>query len=239
MNLIESVKKMDGGDNAQASVNQRMVITSANNLILFLSDLIERMEEKSDDGNASDENCNNGNNSKKMGGLKKSAGNLKDQLQQMIDKLKRGQENNNMSREMSETLMQHEMMQKMLRDLINGGGIGSDAKKQLQQVDQLLEQNRKEIMNKMINPNMINRHNMIMSKLLEAENSENERDLDNKRESNTADDQFYSNPAKYFEDTRNKNTTIENLQKSQLKLTNFYRDKQRKYLEKSFSNGSE
>ena len=78
-----------------------------------------------------------------------------------------------------------------------------------------------------------------MTKLLEAENSENERDLDNKRESNTAEEKFYSNPAKFFEERERKNQTIENLNRNTLKLTGYYREKQRLYLEKSIPNDTQ
>jgi len=137
-----------------------------------------------------------------------------------------------MNKDLSESLMQHELMQKMLRDIMNSGGIGNEAKKQLQQIDQLIDENRKEIMNKNIQQNLVIRNNAILEKLLEAEKSENERDLDNKRESNTADEKFYSNPAKFFKKGENKKTTLENLQHNNLKLTIFYLDKQRNYTEK-------
>jgi len=233
INLNESVKKLEDNNLPQSGVNQRLVITAANNLILFLSDLVQKMEDQGMEGAGADSDCENGQSVKKMGGLKKSGGSIRDQLQNMIDQMKKGQ-GKNMSREMSEALMQHEMMQKLLRELINSGGLGNEGKRALQEMDKLLEQNRKEIINKQISQQMITRHNQIMTKLLEAENSENERDLDKKRESETADEKFYSNPAKFFEGKEIKNTTLENLQRNPLRLTNFYQNKQRIYLEKAF-----
>jgi hypothetical protein len=238
MNLMESVKKLEDNSISQANINQRLVITAANNMILFLSDLVQNMEKQPENGEEGSEDCNNAKPGKKMGSLKKSAGDLKNQLQDIIDKLKNGP-GKNLSKEMSESLMQHEMMQKMLRDMINSGGLGNEGRKQLQQIDQLLDQNRKDISNKLFNRNLLERNNEIMSKLLEAEKSETERDFENKRESNTADDKFYSNPAKFFKDREIKNTTLENWQLNSIKLTNYYKEKQRNFLERSKMNGSE
>ena len=137
-----------------------------------------------------------------------------------------------MSREMSESLMMHEMMQQMLREMMNSGTMGESARKQLQDIDRLLEQNRRDLMNKNVNPAMVRRQNEIMTRLLEAERSEMERDQDNKRESNTADEQFYSNPAQFFDYEPERNITIENLQRNSLKLNNFYQNKFKNYVEK-------
>jgi len=233
LNMKDAIKKLEESNIPQTIINQRMVITATNNLMLFLGDVVQQMENQGKEGGESE--CENGQGGKKMGGLKKSGGSIKDQLQKMIDQMKNGQ-GKNMSREMSEALMQHEMMQKMLRDLINSGSLGNDAKRGLQEIDRMLEQNRKEILNKNMNQQMIIRHNQIMTKLLESENSENERDFENKRESETADDMFYSNPAQFFEKNDVKKNTLENLKINPIKLTNFYLQKQRSYLERSLSN---
>ncbi len=69
---------------------------------------------------------------------------------------------------MGEILIMHEMMQQMLREIMNSGGVGSEARKALQQIDDILEQNRRQLMNKNVNSQMINRHNLITTRLLEA-----------------------------------------------------------------------
>jgi hypothetical protein len=66
-------------------------------------------------------------------------------------------------------------------------------------------------------------------RLLEAEKSEREREFENKRESKSADE-FYSNPAKLFDNNRNQNISIEYLNKNSHKLTNFYTKKYKEYL---------
>jgi hypothetical protein len=121
------------------------------------------------------------------------------------------------------------MMQQLLRDIMNNGSVGSGTREQLKQIDQLLEQNRREIMNKNINTQTIARQNLITTRLLEAEKAELEREFENKRESQSADE-FYSNPMKYFEYNIIENYTLEFLNKRSHKLNNFYNSKYKQYL---------
>ena len=164
-----------------------------------------------------------------MGILKQASENIKQQLQQMIEQMKNGQNSQNMGKEMGQSLMQHEMMQQMLRDLMNKDGVGSDARKILQEIDNMLEQNRKELISKSINAQTIMRQNMITTRLLDAEKAEMEREYDDKRESKSADE-FYSNPLKFFEYKENDNFTIEYLNRNSHKLSNFYNNKYKQYL---------
>jgi hypothetical protein len=84
-------------------------------------------------------------------------------------------------------------------------------------------------MNKKINAQTIARQNLITTRLLEAETAEQEREFEEKRESETADD-FYSNPVKFFEYKEKENFTIEYLNKNAYKLNNFYTNKYKQYL---------
>jgi hypothetical protein len=230
INLNRSSELMNEGLNSQALTNQQLVITATNNLALMLSEVLQQMEDMMNNPQDGEGDAQGGQGGKQMGMMKEQSENLRQQLQQMIDQMKNG--NQPMSREMSESLMMHEMMQQMLREMMNSGTMGESARKQLQDIDRLLEQNRRDLMNKNVNPAMVRRQNEIMTRLLEAERSEMERDQDNKRESNTADEQFYSNPAQFFDFEPEKNITIENLQRNNLKLNNFYQNKFKNYVEK-------
>lgn len=237
-NLVRAVELMGEGLFSQASANQQLVITAANNLALFLSDALQNMEDQMANSQPGDDSKPQGGQPGGTGSLQKQSENLRNQLQQMIEEMKSGK-GGKMSRQMGESLMMHEMMQQMLRDLMNNGSMGGDARKQLQMADQLLEENRRDIMNKRIQPNLVKRQNEIMTRLLEAEKSEMERDKDNKRESNTADDQFYSNPARFFEKNLPKNISIENFQRNSLKMNVFFQDKYKNYVEKFNSHATE
>ncbi len=230
INLDKSASEMEEGLFPNAKLSQLFTITSINNLALMLNEALENLEDQMASAMPGDQqNENQGRNGKPgMNMLKKASEGLKQQLQRMIEQMKSGN-NGQMSKQLGEALMQHEMMQQMLRDLMDNGQVGSGAKKQLQQIDQLLEQNRKELMNKNVSAQTIARQNLITTRLLEAEKAETEREFEEKRESETADD-FYSNPIKFFEYKENENFSIEYLNKNAHKLNNFYNNKYKQYL---------
>jgi hypothetical protein len=229
INLKKAGEEMQEALFPNARVSQQFVVTSLNNLALMLDEALENLEEQMANAQPGDQECENpGNGEPGMNSLKQASENIKQQLQKMIEQMKNSNQQN-MSQQMGQSLMQHEMMQQMLREMMNNGSVGSDAKKQLQQIDEMLEQNRRELMNKSINTQTILRQNQITTRLLEAEKAELEREFDDKRESQTADE-FYSNPVRFFEYKGKENKSIEYLNKNSHKLHNFYIGKYKQYL---------
>ncbi len=230
MNIKKATEEMQEGLFPNARVSQQFAITSLNNLALMLNEALENLEEQMANAQPGDQECEKPGSGKKpgMSSLQQQSESIKQQLQQMIEQMKSGN-SQKMGQQMGQSLMQHEMMQQMLRDMMNNGSVGSDAKKQLQQIDNMLEQNRKELMNKSINAQTLARQNQITTRLLEAEKAELERDFEDKRESQTADE-FYSNPVKFFEYKEKENYSIEYLNRNSHKLHNFYNNKYKQYL---------
>ncbi len=229
INLKKAGEEMQEALFPNARVSQQFVVTAFNNLALMLNEALENLEEQMANAQPGDQECENpGNGKPGMNSLKQASESIKQQLQKMIEQMKNGNQQN-MSQQLGQSLMQHEMMQQMLREMMNNGSVGSDAKKQLQQIDDMLEQNRRELMNKSINAQTIVRQNQITTRLLEAEKAEMEREFEDKRESQTADE-FYSNPGKFFEYKDKENISIEYLNKNSHKLHNFYNNKYKQYL---------
>lgn len=228
--LTKATEQMEEALFPNARVSQQFVVTTTNNLALMLNEALENLEEQMANAKPGDQQCENpgGKGKSSIPSMKESSEGMKQQLQKMIDQMKNGQ-GQNMSQQLGQSLMQHEMMQQMLRDLMNNGSVGSGTKKKLQQIDNMLEQNRKELMNKSINAQTVTRQNLITTRLLEAEKAEMEREFENKRESESADE-FYSNPIKFFEYKEKENFTLEYLNKNSHKLNNFYINKYKQYL---------
>ena len=228
INLDKASGELEEGLFPSARASQQFAMTAMNNLALLLNESLERLEQQMQNGQGN--MSSKGQNSQKPGMdmLRETSEGIQQQLQQMIDQMKNGN-SQNMGKEMGQSLMQHEMMQQMLRNLMNNGSVGSEAKSMLQQIDKMLDQNRKELMSKSISAQTLARQNLIKTRLLDAENAEMERDLDEKRESKTAEE-FYSNPLKFFEYKENDNFTIEYLNRNSHKLNNFYNSKYKEYL---------
>lgn len=230
INLEKAASEMEEGLFPNARVSQQFTVTAFNNLALMLNEALENLEKQMAGSEGGDQECEKpGTGKPGMNLLKQASENIKQQLEKMIEQMKSGNPQN-MSQQMGQSLMQHEMMQQMLRELMNNGTVGSDAKQQLQQIDNLLEQNRKELMSKSVDAQTLTRQNLITTRLLEAEKAEMEREFEEKRESKTADE-FYSNPMKFFEYKERESFSIEFLNKNEHKLNGFYNSKYKKFLE--------
>ena len=230
INLDKALDQMTEGLLPNARASQQYVMTSANNLALMLNEALDNLENMMQNAQPGDgEDQQPGQQGKPgMDLLKQQSESIKQQLEQMIEQMKSGNPQQ-MGKQMGESLIMHEMMQQMLREIMNSGGVGSEARKALQQIDDILEQNRRQLMNKNVNSQMINRHNLITTRLLEAEKAEMEREFEDERESRSAED-FYSNPAEFFEYRRKDNSTLEFLNRNSHQLNNFFNNKYKQYL---------
>lgn len=93
----------------------------------------------------------------------------------------------------------------------------------------MMEQTEKELVNKQISPEMMKRQNDILTKLLESEKAEREREQDEKRKSNEAKFQNLSNPEQFLEYKRLKEKELELINTVPPSLTPFYKQKVNDY----------
>ena len=231
-NVDLSLDNLESGNIGGARMHQQYVITAANNLALFLSEALDNIKKQQENGQSGDGDCDKpgGKGSKpSMGMLKESQNSIKEQLQQMIDQMKSGNMGK-LSKSIGQTIANQEIMQQLIRDMLNGSSVGKDARGKLQAIDQLLEQSRKDLINKNINNELINRQNLILSKLLEAEKSEIERDFEEKRESKTASDVKKANPEGYFEYKNKTKNENELLKRNNNQLRSFYDQKYNNFI---------
>ena len=112
--------------------------------------------------------------------------------------------------------------------MMNNGSVGSGARNALQQIDKMLEENRKELMNKSINAQTIKRQNLINDSFTEAKRLKWNGSL-KRRENRKVLMSFMSNPVTFFEYKEKENYSIEYLNKNSHKLNNFYNSKYKQY----------
>jgi len=233
-NTSSSYEQLESGNIGGSRMYQQYSITASNNLALFLSEALENIKKQQNSQEGSDGDCEKpgGKGSKPgMKQLKDSQESIKDQLQQMIDQMKKG-ELGKMGKSIGQTIAQQEIMQQMIREMLNGSSVGTKAQEQLKAIDQLLEQSRKELINRNISSELVNRQNLILSKLLDAEKSEIERDIEDKRESKTAIELKKGNPESYFEYNNALKNENEKIKRNNYKLRSFYDQKYNQFINK-------
>jgi hypothetical protein len=221
---------MENGNLGAARMFDQYGITAANNLALFLSESLEnvkKMQKMPGDGD-----CDKpGGSGLKQGlaKLKEGEQSIKEQLQRMIDEMKSGK-SGNLSKTIGEAIAQQELMEQMVRDMLSGSTVGSAAQQLFKSVEQMVEESRKDLINRNISSELISRQNKILSRLLEAEKSEMERGEDEQRESKTAVEIKGNNPESYFELNNKGKSETEFSNPGSFNLSKFYEQKYNSFL---------
>jgi hypothetical protein len=117
-----------------------------------------------------------------------------------------------------------------LRDEIgesNGQGGGN-----LKKLGELMEQTETDLVNKNITNQTLLRQQEILTRLLESEKAEREREKDEKRESTEFTDEISRNPNSFFEYNKRKEQEIELLRTLPPTFNNYYKLKVSEYFNK-------
>lgn len=197
MNLDKTIEFLAERQTQSAASKQQYVMTSINNLTLMLSEISEQMQQqmaqqqKQKEGGGS---CKKPGKNKKPGGQKPSMGTMRKMQQQLNEQLQqmkegmgkgKGEKGKPGSEQLAKMAAQQEMLrnelQKMMNEMMKEGNGNSG---ELRNIANKMEQTESDIVNKNISLETLRRQQEILTRLLEAENAERERELDSKRESN-------------------------------------------------------
>lgn len=195
--LGKTIAEMEERNVIKVMSNQQFVMTGYNNLALMMEEALQQMQQQMSESqqqksSGSPKNCMK---CKKPGAglpnLSKMQKQLNDKIQQMGEMMKReGQQGKPSQQGMSKEFAEMAQMQQKIRkelERINQqenkdgksplGNLGEAIKK--------MEETEKNLVNKQLTAEMLKRQQDIMSKLLEAENAQRQREEQPERESNT------------------------------------------------------
>ena len=247
MNLEKALDNLTDRQIPLAANRQQYVMTSANNLALLLSEVLNQMQQQmAKQKQKGNQSCSKpGSNGKP----KPSAGNMRkmqEQINKEIQKLKQQMEkeggqpkgqkkgqNQGMSQGLAKMAAQQESIRRQMQELIKeldkkgNGGSGN-----LDKLSKKMEETENELVNKKISNETLKRQQEILTRLLEAENAEREREMDEKRKSNESKSQNFSNPSDFFEYKRLKEKEAELLKTVPASLYPFYKNKVSEYFNK-------
>lgn len=176
-----------------ATQKQQHAMMSMNNLALMLAESLNEIESMMDGSSSS--SCSKPGKSKGNQGKPKSMKNMKDLQNQLGEQLKKMQQQmqqqqkdgtpmENMSEELARMAAQQELiregMQQMLEEMKKNGILGDDG---INQIIKDMEKLEEDIVNKRITNQTIRRNKDIMSRMLKAENAQQEREKEEKRKS--------------------------------------------------------
>ncbi|MBN2892801.1 MAG: hypothetical protein JXL97_13110 [Bacteroidales bacterium] len=220
-NLFSSSSNLDANKRGQASIDQRNVITAVNKLALMLNEALNNMENQMSSTGGGSPQQSGKQPQPSVGDMQQMQQSMQQQLEGMIEQMKNGQKPGSQS--MGQQVGEREAFQKMLEQIMNSGSITDEMKEMLQEINELNDEIRKDILNNNITPELIQRDNQIKTRLLEVQKSDNQRKFSEKRESHVGNDVQISSPKeieKYFNDYRLMN---ESFSKKIIKLNPFYK----------------
>ncbi len=252
MNMAKSIEALAERQTGEAAVREQNSMTSINNLALMLNESLEHMQQQMQQqmknksqgqGSCKKPGGSGKKPSQSMANMKKMQEQLNKQIEQMKKMMEEGKQpggkkpGNKQGMGMgmpgsSEQLAKmaaeqeairravQEAMQKMMK---NGGqNPGGD-------LTQKMEETENDLVNKVITQETIKRQQEIMTKLLEHEKAERERELDEKRQSNEAKNENYSNQNLFLEYKRLKQQELELLRTVPPALSPYYKGKVNSY----------
>lgn len=139
-----------------------------------------------------------------------------------------GMQGQGMSEQLAKMAAQQEAIRRQMQQMLDkikkegGGNPGGN-------LTDLMEQTEQDIVNKRITQETMKRQQDIITKLLESEKAEREREQDEQRKSNEAKNQNFSNPSQFLEYKRLKEKELELLNTVPPSLTPYYKQKVNDY----------
>ncbi|WP_027002670.1 DUF4175 family protein [Hugenholtzia roseola] len=249
--IEQSLKSIQDRRADIAAGKQQRTMTSINNLALMLSDVLEQMQQMMSMGMPGQQMCS-------MPGNKPSLGQMQQSLNQRIQQLqKSGKSGRALSEELSKLAAEQEAIRRAVQEQMKAGGKqkgnqgdpnnpdgeegeenddkegGSKGNGTMGELLEQMEKTEEDLVNKRITQELIERQKEIMTRLLESEKAQKERELDKEREAEQAKTKKRVPPNDNFSDyLKEKEKQIELLKTIPPALHPYYKQYVNQYFKK-------
>lgn len=218
---------------SKAISSQQFAMTSMNNLALLLSDVLKQMQQQMADAMGKPQNGKGKGKPQSM-----DLGDLQKQLNDKISELKKsGKSGRAMSEELAKLAAQQEQIRRALQEELKkaenasgeegkgGGGSGKD-------IIEKMEETEADLVNKSLTEKTIKRQQDILTRLLESENAIREREEDQERKAEQANDYEQIIPKAFEDYLKAKEKEIELLKTIPPRLNPYYIEEVNKYFKR-------
>lgn len=232
-NMDESGKFIRERKLPQATAKQQFAMTSINNLALMLSDALKQMQQNMMAMMMPGKGKGKNKGKSDMPNL----GQKQDQLNKQMEQMQQGGAKGGkaMSEQLARMAAEQAMIRKMLKQLMDGQKGTEKGKKLGNQIDELMkqmDQTEEDLVNKRVNPNLIQRQKDILVRLLESEKALQEQEEDEKRKAETARQVERKIPPKFEQYVKDKQKQTELLRTVPPSLSPFYKREVDTYFKK-------
>jgi len=232
-NISQSLVQIKERNVGKATGYQQLTMTSINNLALMLNDALKQMQQQMAQAQAQ---AGKGKGKKQGKPKPGDMGGMQQSLNQKIEELKKGnQSGRGLSEELAKLAAEQQKLRNALKELEKqqgkeGGNQGGGEK--LNNLSKMMEQTETDLVNKRLTDQTIMRQREILTRLLEAEKSAKERDIDNKRESKTASEKVRTMPPSFEKYLQTKQKQTELLKTVSPAFSPYYKQEVNEYFQK-------
>lgn len=238
----KALKGMGDRQTAEVTTHQQYVMTSFNNLALLLDEALQQMQKQSSCDKPGTGNC------EKPGGMGKKPSSkqlrqMQEGLTKQMEEMKKKMEGFNkgegksgkgeMSKELAQMAAKQAAIRKEVEKLaqeLNEDGSGNG--NQLNEIAKEMEETERDLVNKQFTLESLKRQQDIVTRLLQSEKAEREREKDNQRKSNEATNPPVSTPMQFEDYQKRKAREIELLRTLPPALKPYYKGKVNEYFNK-------
>lgn len=252
-NMEKAIHELGERKTPQANNRQQLAMTSLNNLALMLDNAVQNMQMQMQEQQGMGQCKKPGQGKPNSSSMKK----LQQQLNQQMEALKKAMEQGKkpgegqkgqkgkkpgkdmpggggqISKELAQMAAKQgairEAVQRLQEQIDQEGKNGKGGAKSLKELQRLMEQTETDLVNKQITNETILRQNEILSRLLESEKAEREREKDEKREATEFTEELFRNPNQFFEYNKRKEQEIELLKTLPPTFNPYYKSKVSEY----------
>lgn len=208
----------------QASSEMQLTMTSINNLALMLDDHFDMMMQMMANAQPSMKKS-------KQKGQKPSLSEMQQKLNQKIEELKNsGKSGRQLSEELAEMAAEQERIRRALQEMQEK--MKEDGQMPGGEIPAKMEQTEMDLVNKQLTEQLIERQKQILTRLLDAEKSMREQDMDDERKGETAKDYEKEIPKAFEEYLRLKEKEVELLKTVPPKLYPYYKKEVSEYFKR-------
>ncbi len=188
-NMEDALDKLEERKKKDASTNQQFIMTSVNNLALMLNEAQQQMQQQMAQQMQGCQNCQNPGKKPGMKGMKAMQQQLNDQIKKLSQECNKpgGKKGGKFSKEAAKLAAKQAAIRQAIEKLSqNENKDGSKKMGDLEELAREMEKTEEDLVNKRITAEMLKRQQQILDKMLKAEDAEQQRELEEEREAQTA-----------------------------------------------------
>ncbi len=210
-NMSSTIEDLEERQKQRASDHQQRVMKNTNDLALMLSEVMNQMQQQMSAMMKGQQMCNNPSNNQPGGQPQDKISEGQQKLNQEMQQLKKGQKDGGgiSSEEYAKMAARQAALRKALEEKqkkLREQGQGS---KELQELMEKMDKVEKDLVNKQLENETLMRQQEILTRLLQHEKAQREREFDQKRKSETAEEKERKMPPALEEYIKKRRAEIE------------------------------